>query len=37
MHVDDEALGENVIADVFIKGYKVGDKVIRHASVKVAN
>ena len=37
MHVDDEGLGENVIADVFIKGYKMGDKVIRHASVKVAN
>ena len=37
MHVDDESLGENVIADVFIKGYKMGDKVIRHASVKVAN
>ena len=37
MHVDDETLGENVVADVFIKGYKVGDKVIRHASVKVAN
>ena len=37
MHVDDESLGENVIADVFIKGYKMGNKVIRHASVKVAN
>ena len=37
MHVDDETLEENVIADVFIKGYKMGDKVIRHASVKVAN
>ena len=37
MHVDDESLGENVIADVFIKGYRMGDKVIRHASVKVAN
>ena len=37
MHVDDESLDENVIADVFIKGYKMGDKVIRHASVKVAN
>ena len=37
MHVDDDSLEENVIADVFIKGYKMGDKVIRHASVKVAN
>ena len=37
MHVDDESLGENVIAEVFQKGYKMGDKVIRHALVKVAN
>lgn len=37
MHVEDEELGENVIADVFLKGYKLGDKVIRPATVKVAN
>lgn len=37
MHVDDESLGENVIAEVFQKGYKLGDKVVRHALVKVAN
>lgn len=37
MHVDDEELGENVIADVFMKGYKIGDRVIRPATVKVAN
>ena len=37
MHIDDEDLGENVIADVFMKGYKIGDKVIRPATVKVAN
>ena len=37
MHVDDENLGENVIADVFQKGYKLEDKIIRHAMVKVAN
>ena len=37
MHIDDENLGENVIADVFMKGYKIGDKVIRPATVKVAN
>ena len=37
MHVDDDNLGENVIADVFMKGYKIGDKVIRPATVKVAN
>lgn len=37
MHVDDESLGEGVIAEVFQKGYKMGDKVVRHALVKVAN
>lgn len=37
MHVEDEALGENVIADVLQKGYKIGDTVIRAAMVKVAN
>ncbi len=37
MHVEDETLGENVITDVFQKGYKKGDRVIRHPMVKVAN
>ena len=37
MHVDDPELAENVIADVFSKGYKLGDKVLRPAMVKVAN
>lgn len=37
MHVDDEELGENVIVDVFQKGYKINDKVIRPAMVKTAN
>ena len=37
MHIDDETLGENVIADVLQKGYKIGDTVIRAAMVKVAN
>ncbi len=37
MHVEDDSLEENVITDVFQKGYKIGDKVIRHAMVKVAN
>ena len=37
MHIEDENLGENVIADVFQKGYKKGDRIIRHAMVKVAN
>lgn len=37
MHVDDDSLEENVITDVFSKGYKMGDKILRHAMVKVAN
>ncbi|MCE5220712.1 MAG: nucleotide exchange factor GrpE [Clostridium sp.] len=37
MHVDDENLGTNVIAEVFQKGYKKDDKIIRHTMVKVAN
>ena len=37
MHIDDETFGENVISDVYMKGYKMGDKVIRHATVIVAN
>lgn len=37
MKVEDESLGENTIAQVFQKGYKTGDKIIRHAMVQVAN
>lgn len=37
MHVEDEAFGENEIAEVFMKGYIKGDKVIRFSMVKVAN
>ena len=37
MHVEDESLGENVVAQVFQKGFRIGEKVIRHAVVKVAN
>ena len=37
MHVDDEDKGENEIVEVFQKGFKLGDKVIRFAMVKVAN
>ena len=37
MSVEDDELGENTIAEVFNKGYKLGDKVLRHAVVKVAN
>lgn len=37
MHIEDESLGENVIAEVLQKGYKIGETVIRPAMVKVAN
>lgn len=37
MHVDDENLGENVVAQVFQKGFLLGDRVIRFAVVQVAN
>ena len=37
MHVDDENLGENEVAQVFQAGFVLGDKVIRHAVVQVAN
>ncbi len=37
MHVEDETLGENVIAEEFEKGFMLGDKVIRFSMVKVAN
>ena len=37
MHIEDEGLDKNVIAEVFQKGYKKGEKIIRHTMVKVAN
>ncbi len=37
MHLEDESLGEGVIAAVFQKGFQLGDKVIRFAMVQVAN
>ena len=37
MHTEDESLGENVISQVFLKGFKLGDKVVRFAMVQVAN
>ena len=37
MHIEDESLGENAVAAVFGKGYRLGDKVIRPATVQVAN
>ncbi len=37
MHIEDESLGENTIAQVFQKGFKIGDKIVRFAMVQVAN
>ena len=37
MHIDDENFGENVVSQVFQAGFTLGDKVIRHAIVQVAN
>ena len=37
MHIDSEEHEENTIAQVFQKGFKVGDKVVRFAMVQVAN
>jgi len=37
MHIEDESLEKNQVAEVFLKGYKKGDKVLRHSMVKVAN
>lgn len=37
MHIDDENYAENTVAEVFQKGYQMGDRVVRFAMVKVAN
>lgn len=37
MHVEDDELGENVVAEEFQKGYTYRDSVVRHSMVKVAN
>ena len=37
MHEENPDYGENTVSDVFMKGYKRGDKVIRHSVVKVMN
>ena len=37
MHVEDDALEEGTVAEVFQKGFQLNGKVIRHAMVKVAN
>ena len=37
MHDEDGDKGENEVSEVFLKGYKIGNKVIRHSMVKVVN
>jgi molecular chaperone GrpE len=37
MHAEDEDLGENIVSDVFQKGYLYKDTVVRHSMVKVVN
>ena len=37
MHLEDETLGDEEIVEVFQKGYRKGERIIRHAMVKVAN
>ena len=37
LHIDDENIAENTITQVFQKGFKMGDKVVRFAMVQVAN
>ena len=37
MHVDDDTVEDNTVVEVLRKGYKLGDRVIRFAMVKVAN
>lgn len=37
MHEENEDLGENVVTEVFQKGYRIGNRVLRYAMVKTAN
>lgn len=37
MHVEDDSMDAGMIVEVFQKGYKIGDRIVRHAMVKVAN
>ncbi len=37
MHIEDDSFGENMVVEVLQKGYIIGERVIRHAMVKVAN
>ena len=37
MHIEDETVGDDIVVEVFQKGYTMKGKVLRHAMVKVAN
>jgi len=37
LHIEDEALGENVVSQVLQKGYKLGERIVRYAMVQTAN
>ena len=37
MHTEDDSVGENIVVEEFEKGFKLGEKVIRFSTVKVAN
>ena len=37
MHIEDESVGENTVVEVLQQGFRLGDKVLRFAIVKVAN
>ncbi len=37
MHIEDDSVGESTVVEVFQSGFKMGEKVIRFAMVKVAN
>lgn len=37
MHVESEEYGEKIVVEELRKGYKIGDRVLRHSMVKVAN
>ena len=37
MHTEDDSVAENTITQVFQKGFKLGDKIVRFAMVQVAN
>ena len=37
MHIEDEKLAKNVVAQVLQKGYRIGGKVLRYAMVQAAN